>query len=474
MLGMKKKPAANNSLSSRSSPGSSQILRKKPAAARHLAKEKIQKRPAASHPCHMEKVANRSLQFTHGLALFLGLSAADALRTVSHAMSRALVNIRDAILAAFPQRLCVVGGGDEDRSKGDLFSAEYYDPERNEWRELPGMNVRRYAPAVCRGRGMLYACGGEVWGPNGRRSVERLNPTLGRWEIVEKMARCHTTTVPVALGDHIYVCGGGFACYDDSAERYSMIENRWEKLPNMPCTRNDGTAMVWQDRVLLVAGVNSHDNDLATSTCVSFDPSQNRWADAMTLQTPRQGAACALLNGELYVCGGNGSEFIIEDEQGGYPEALRLVERYRFADETWETLPPMLDARYAAAAAVLGGQLYIVGGADGSQCLRSAERFDPATNSWYRLPPMLSVRVRPGAAAIREVVDKDPNLHESEPSKYSDYEESRSENEEEDSNEEDSEGEDGEEESAFADLCACGKPAAYELGSECWACYDEH
>ncbi|CAE8591865.1 unnamed protein product [Polarella glacialis] len=74
----------------------------------------------------------------------------------------------------------------------------------------------------------------------------------------------------------------------------------------------------------------------------------------------------------------------------------------------------MLEARYAAAAAVVGGQLYIAGGADGDQGLRSAERFDPATNSWYHLPPMSCVRVRPGAAAIREVVDKDPNAQETE------------------------------------------------------------
>ena len=121
------------------------------------------------------------------------------------------------------------------------------------------MNARRYGPAVCSSRGILYAFGGDVYGPAPRRSVERLDPSVGRWEIMAKMARCHTGVVPVAFDDHIYVCGGGLWDYDDSVERHSITKNQWEELPKMPAPRNDCTAMVWQGRVLLVAGLNGGD-----------------------------------------------------------------------------------------------------------------------------------------------------------------------------------------------------------------------
>ncbi|CAE8685391.1 unnamed protein product [Polarella glacialis] len=109
--------------------------------------------------------------------------------------------------------------------------------------------------------------------------------------------------------------------------RYSIVNDQWEELPKMPCERDDGTAVVWQNQVLLVAGVgvNSLGDDGSVPLCVSFNPMKKCWQNKMTLQTPRQGAARALLDGKLYVCGGNGSEHTLQDEQCGCPEALALV-----------------------------------------------------------------------------------------------------------------------------------------------------
>jgi len=290
------------------------------------------------------------------------------------------------------------------------------------------------------GTSLLYACGGEFSErvQHRRRSVERLNPALGRWEIVEKMVTRHIRSyesVPAVIGDYIYVCGWGHA---DSAERYSMINNQWEDIPSMPRNRSAGAALAWQNQLLVVGGVHSdwrHWGD-PFRLCYSFDPRHSQWENAFALQTPRGGAAFVILDGCLYVLGGDASDLELpnnQSSQGDYPEALDLVERYCFADRTWTTLPPMLEARYAAAAASVGGQLYVAGGANVNQPLRSAERFDPATNSWYQLPPMSCVRVKPGAAAIREVVDKDPNVLQQEPPMRSDDDGTQQSNESSDS-----------------------------------------
>lgn len=48
----------------------------------------------------------------------------------------------------------------------------------------------------------------------------------------------------------------------------------------------------------------------------------------------------------------------------------------------------MLSRRSSAGVAVLEGMLYVAGGNDGTSCLNSVERFNPKTNAWEGVAPM--------------------------------------------------------------------------------------
>lgn len=48
----------------------------------------------------------------------------------------------------------------------------------------------------------------------------------------------------------------------------------------------------------------------------------------------------------------------------------------------------MLSRRSSAGVAVLEGMLYVAGGNDGTSCLNSVERFNPKTNTWEGVAPM--------------------------------------------------------------------------------------
>lgn len=48
----------------------------------------------------------------------------------------------------------------------------------------------------------------------------------------------------------------------------------------------------------------------------------------------------------------------------------------------------MLSRRSSAGVAVLDGMLYVAGGNDGTSCLNSVERFNPKTNTWEGVAPM--------------------------------------------------------------------------------------
>lgn len=55
---------------------------------------------------------------------------------------------------------------------------------------------------------------------------------------------------------------------------------------------------------------------------------------------------------------------------------------------TWTAIANMLSRRSSAGVAVLDGMLYVAGGNDGTSCLNSVERFNPKANTWEGVAPM--------------------------------------------------------------------------------------
>lgn len=100
---------------------------------------------------------------------------------------------------------------------------------------------------------------------------------------------------------------------------------------------------------------------------------QQQWTFASPLGAPRAGAAATVLDGKIYVLGG----------EDGREKALDTALRYDPRTERWETLPPMRDARLFAAALTLEGMVYVIGGRDAEgNVLDRVERYDPVANTW--------------------------------------------------------------------------------------------
>ena len=102
------------------------------------------------------------------------------------------------------------------------------------------------------------------------------------------------------------------------------------------------------------------------------------------MPTVRHGAASGVINGKLYVAGG---------------QTLATLEVYDPATDTWTTKAPMPTARFGVGGGVINGKLYVVGGDNGSK-LATLEVYDPATNTWTTKAPMPTPRSLPGAVAI--------------------------------------------------------------------------
>jgi hypothetical protein len=124
-------------------------------------------------------------------------------------------------------------------------------------------------------------------------------------------------------------------------------------------------------RFLFVCGGKSLATNTTMSTMHVFDKNTGGWGKAPDMLRPRVSARAAVVNGELYVVGGwDGSQ------------VLSSVERFDQSQGRWFSCGTMGTPRASPALAILNGFLYAIGGFDGRDWLSSVERYDPGKDAW--------------------------------------------------------------------------------------------
>ena len=132
-----------------------------------------------------------------------------------------------------------------------------------------------------------------------------------------------------------------------------------------------------------------HDTD-SVDTIEIYDAQADSWAAGSPMPRARFDAAAEILGGKIYVLGGEwdgpGDEFC---------ERSNTVMVYEAG--AWAEGIPMRAERSALAAAVVGGKIYAMGGCSDAG---SVEAFDPHTGMWAELAPMPTSRILFAAAVL--------------------------------------------------------------------------
>ncbi|MFQ6041883.1 MAG: kelch repeat-containing protein [Candidatus Poribacteria bacterium] len=128
---------------------------------------------------------------------------------------------------------------------------------------------------------------------------------------------------------------------------------------------------------------------LAGLSCISalaWGQDTGFWTTLSPMPTAREGVAAAVVGGEVYAIGGY--EY---DNLGTFRTILATVEKYKPTADNWQSIKPMPSARAYLAAATVNDKIYAIGGWyaewDGSewvnkQVLSTVEVYDPVTKSW--------------------------------------------------------------------------------------------
>lgn len=194
----------------------------------------------------------------------------------------------------------------------------------------------------------------------------------------------------VHQGDTVYVIGGFGG--RDRVERYFAGDKRWERVADLPHGVDHAMAAA-------VSGLQSNAPQgvfvfggyagAATARAFRLDPQTNRWEEIAPMPGPRAAGAAVALGPDIYIVGGaDGSQLI----------APTYV--YNLTTRSWRTVAAIPTPRDHLAAVDLNASVCAVGGRRLSMSanLATLECYDPRQQAWHKLPDAPTARGGVGAA----------------------------------------------------------------------------
>ena len=255
-----------------------------------------------------------------------------------------------------------------------------YDPAVNKWTQKKNTPVPFHHAAAASFSGKVYLFGGQgqLQGTGSYQvplnNAWEYDPVVDSWKALAPMPTARTAAAAAQVGGKIYVFGGASVHPGqtlvaltpttphrslDTVEVYDPATNKWEARTAAPTARNHAAIGVVNGKIYIIGGrvgsalVTTGSN---TNVVEVYDPATDTWGAAgLRMPTARSGMGWAVYNNRIYIAGGE-----IYDHH--VFAAIRAVEAYDPATNTWTSLPTMLTARHGVNAAAIGNRLYVIGG----------------------------------------------------------------------------------------------------------------
>ena len=202
-----------------------------------------------------------------------------------------------------------------------------------------------------------------------------------------------TEVTSVNLDDGVYVIGGFTSDNQNSAivEMYNTTSNPWRTdITPLPVRLHHASSVSFQNRIYVVGGYTG--DSTPSNRLYIYDPKSNTLTQGAYTPTPRGSPNANVVNGKLYVIGGDLND-----------QSLSVVESYDPRANRWTIQSPMPTSRHHAASAVVGENVYVIGGRLNSSYEGTdiVEKYNPISDEWTTdLEPMPSKRSGIGAATI--------------------------------------------------------------------------
>jgi len=208
------------------------------------------------------------------------------------------------------------------------------------------------------------------------------------WEPVADARSARGAVAATEADGTIWVFGGLGAGNRVSAahEGYDPALDSWKGGENLPVPVQRAMAVTWEDTPVVLGGWRTEGTDQKVATDKVWRVVNSRWMELPPLLQPRAAASAAVVDDLLVVTGG-------VDATG---KLLNTTEVY---DGTgWKLGAPMPTPRQMSGAASDGRLVYVVGGTTGTSDVTAVEAYDPVADTWTTMPALPEARSDFGVA----------------------------------------------------------------------------
>ncbi|WP_460359329.1 DUF1668 domain-containing protein [Mycobacterium sp. ZZG] len=169
-------------------------------------------------------------------------------------------------------------------------------------------------------------------------------------------------------------------------EGYDPAIDSWKGGEALPVPVQRAMSVTWQDTPVVLGGWRTDGADAKVATDAVWRVVNSRWVQLPPLLQPRAAAAAAVVGDRIVVTGG-------VDADGRVLDTTEV-----FDGRGWTPAAPMPTPRQLLAAASDGTRVYAVGGTNGTTDLAAVEAYDPAADTWTALPALPEPRSDFGVA----------------------------------------------------------------------------
>jgi N-acetylneuraminic acid mutarotase len=164
-------------------------------------------------------------------------------------------------------------------------------------------------------------------------------------------------------------------------EEYDPATDTWTFKKPMPTARALLGIAVYQNKVYCIGGYYGRETAdeteyFNTNANEVYDPATDTWENRTSLPTPRFSTATNIVNGKIYVIGGDTMTDL------GIGEAFNVNEVYDPETDSWETKSPAPFTVSCSASAVVDNKICVLGDDPSASWQKVILIYDPSSDSW--------------------------------------------------------------------------------------------
>lgn len=174
---------------------------------------------------------------------------------------------------------------------------------------------------------------------------------------------------------------------------------QWTRKADMPTARTGFATSVVNGKVFVIGGniqlKRGEFGVLSASTVEMYDPETDTWEQKANMPTARSGVSVSVVDGKIYAIGGTNLKTIqVPRGYSSESEELATVEMYDPVTDTWTQKADMPIPKKTMTC-VVNGKIYAIGGwltTNEKPHLETVEVYDPATDTWTTAESMNCAR----------------------------------------------------------------------------------